>query len=111
MNEETEIKKEKKTRVKKVPKEPKKENVKETIKKKEVKKFKFVALVKYGDKKYIWDSFNRNYKTLSPYFKNKNWINANVKPFESNDGKDCGQLSMAFLMTFNKFKLKCLNIL
>ena len=71
----------------------------------------WLALVKYGNKKYIWDSFARNYKTLSPYFKNKNWINASVKPFEANDGKDCGQLSLSFILSFEKFKLQLLNVI
>ena len=69
----------------------------------------WLSLIKYNDKKYIWDSFARNYKTLSPYFKNKNWVNASVKQFEPNEGKDCGQLSLSFILTFDKFKLKVLN--
>ena len=71
----------------------------------------WLALIKYNDKNYIWDSFARNYKTLSPYIKNKNWINASVKQFESNNGKDCGQLSLSFIVSFDKFKIKCLGIL
>ena len=48
---------------------------------------------------------------LSPYFKNKNWVNASAKQFEPNEGKDCGQLSLSFILTFDKFKIKCLGIL
>ena len=71
----------------------------------------WLGLYKYDNKIYVYDSFGRNYKTLSPHFKNKRWINVNKTIEEADTGKDCGQLSMTFLLTFDKFKLKCVGII
>ena len=71
----------------------------------------WVALFAYKNRKFFFDSFARDYKKLSPNFKHKRWVNVCQVPHESDNSKDCGELSMSFLMTFDKFKLKCLGIL
>ena len=70
------------------------------------------CLFKYQDKFYFYDSFARDYKKLSPFWYNKRWINTN-KPCvdQSINEFDCGPRSVAWLFTFQKYKLKCINIL
>ena len=69
------------------------------------------SIFKYKNRKYFYDSFARDYKSLSPYFKNKKWFNVKNNVDESFAGKDCGQLSMTFLVVFDKYKLKVLNVI
>ena len=71
----------------------------------------WVALFAYKNRKFFFDSFARGDKKLSPNFKHKRWVNVCQVPHESDYAKDCGELSMVFLLTFDKFKLKCLGIL
>ena len=54
------------------------------------------ACYKYKNKHFIYDSFNRNVKNLSKYWKHKNtFINANKDRDQSYEESDCGQRSMA----------------
>jgi hypothetical protein len=72
----------------------------------------WIACYKYNNKTYVYDSFDRDVKTLSKYWKNKhNWINANKDRDQSYDESNCGQRSMAFLISFNKYKTKVINII
>lgn len=52
---------------------------------------------------YVFDTYNRDYKTLSPYFKNKKWIQPEHEIFESVYGSDCGQQCLSFLVCVKKF--------
>lgn len=70
----------------------------------------WIALIKYYNKIYFYDSFGRDYKKLSPLWKTKNWINTH------DDGQciyenTCGQHCLSFILTFLKFHEKCLYIL
>ena len=49
---------------------------------------------------YGYDTFNRDIHKLSPYFRNKRFINANTNRDESYFEKDCGQRSLCFLISF-----------
>ena len=72
----------------------------------------WIACYKYNNKTYVYDSFDRDVKTLSKHWKNKhNWINANKDRDQSYDESNCGQRSMAFLTSFNKYKTKVINII
>ena len=66
----------------------------------------------YQDKIYFYDSFGRDYKILSPFWYTKRWINTNkTRVDQSINEYDCGARSVAWLFTFQKYKLKCINIL
>jgi len=58
------------------------------------------SLIKKNNQIFFYDSFNRDYKKLSKFWVNKNWLLINHKmPEESIYSSDCGQLSCAFLYT------------
>ncbi len=72
----------------------------------------WVACYKYRNKIYCYDSFNRNVKTLSQFWSNqKNWVNANKDRDQSYTEENCGQKSVAWLISFNKYKTKIINII
>jgi hypothetical protein len=71
----------------------------------------WIALYSFNNRKYFYDSFGRDYKKLSPNFKHKRWVIVHDSVDEADSAKDCGQISMAFLMTFDKYKIKCINII
>ena len=71
----------------------------------------WIGITKHDNKIYAFDSFGRKIQKLSLNFKHKKWINVSQTAHESDYGKDCGELSMAFLMTFDKYKIKCINII
>ena len=72
----------------------------------------WIACYKYNGKTYCYDSFDRDIKSLSKYWKNKhNWINANKDRDEAYSENTCGQRSMSFLMTFEIHKTSCLGII
>ena len=71
----------------------------------------WVAFVKYHKKLYGYDSYGRDIHKLSPYFKHKRFINANSTRFESYAEKDCGERSLAFLLSFYKHGDKIINII
>ena len=71
----------------------------------------WVGLFKYRDHYYVFDSFGRDIKTLSKFFKFKNWTNVEHTRRESFKGSNCGQLSMIFCLTFDRYKCKCIGVL
>lgn len=64
------------------------------------------ALIRHNNTTYFYDSFHRNYKKLSPHWKNKKWVmpfkKDNMKE-QSNKSELCGQISLSFILTFIKF--------
>ena len=71
----------------------------------------WIAIVKYKNKIYGFDSFARAVHNLSRYWKHKAIINANHIRNQSFLSYDCGPCSIAFLITFQKYKLKCLRVI
>ena len=71
----------------------------------------WLSCVKYKNKIYSFDSFARNVHKLSPYWKHKAIINANSRRLQSFNENNCGARSIAFLITFQKYKLKCLRVI
>ena len=72
------------------------------------------ACYKYNNKTYVYDSYDRNVKSLSKYWKHKhNWINANADRDQSYNGEsNCGQRSMAWLISAQLYKpYKIINII
>lgn len=69
------------------------------------------GLYKYRDHYYVFDSFGRDYHTLSRYFKFKKWINVEHSRVESFKGSNCGQLSMSFCLIFDRYKRKCIGVI
>ena len=63
----------------------------------------WIACYKYKDKTYCYDSFDRDIKTLSKYWKNNNWINANTDRDQSFNEFNCGQKSIAWLISAHKY--------
>ena len=62
------------------------------------------ALIKYDSYFYFYDSFARDYKILSPFWKTKKWINANTYDIDQSiKEKNCGARCIAWLFTFYKF--------
>ena len=65
----------------------------------------WVACYKYRNKIYMYDTFNRNVKLLSPYWKHKhNIIDANKNRDESFNAKTCGQQCISWLIVAHKYK-------
>ena len=60
---------------------------------------------------YGYDSYNRDIHKLSPYFKYKRFVNANSNRDESFVETDCGQRSVAWLLSFFKHGDKVINII
>ena len=72
----------------------------------------WISCYKYKNKTYVYDSFDRDVKSLSQYWKNKhNWVNANKDRDQSYSSSSCGPYSMAWLMSFNTHKTKINNII
>ena len=76
----------------------------------------WVALYRYkssinGDHYYVFDSFGRDIKTLSKYFRFRKWINVEHIRRESYKQSNCGQLSMSYLLIFDKYKTKCIGVI
>jgi hypothetical protein len=71
----------------------------------------WLSIYKHNNSYYVFDSFGRDVHTLSKYFKHKNWINVNFERFESFKQSNCGQLAVAFLVTFDKYKTKCIGVI
>jgi hypothetical protein len=65
----------------------------------------WVALKKYKNSIYFYDSYKRPYYELSKHWKTKKWIQpqVNAHPDESNYASNCGQLSLSSLYVFNKY--------
>ena len=72
----------------------------------------WIACYKYRKKTYVYDSFDRDVKSLSKYWKNKhNWINANKDSDQSINENSCGQRAMAYLISFSKHGDKIMSII
>ena len=71
----------------------------------------WIGLYKHNNLKYFYDSFARDFRALSPYFKNKRWVNVNNTVDEAIVSQDCGQLAMAFLIIFDKYRTKCIGVI
>ena len=71
----------------------------------------WISLYKYKDHYFVWDSFARDIHTLSKFFRFKKWINVEHPREESFKSSSCGQLSMAWMLLFDKYKLKCIGVI
>ena len=74
----------------------------------------FIKSSKNKDRKpslYAYDSFSRDVHSLSPYFKNRKFINANTNRDQSMVESDCGQRAMAYLISFYKHGDKVMSII
>ena len=71
----------------------------------------FIAFYKRNGKLYAYDSFSRPVKSLSKYWKNKNIVNSNTNRDQSYKEKSCGSRSMAWLISFNKWGHKVIDII
>ena len=71
----------------------------------------WLAIYKYRNKCYVFDSFARDVRLLSRYFRHKHWINVEFNRIESYHQSNCGQLSLAWLIVFDKFKTKCIGVI
>ena len=71
----------------------------------------WLSIIKYKNKIYGFDSFARAVHNLSRYWKHKAIINANHERNQSFLSYDCGPRSITFLITFQKYKLKCLRVI
>jgi hypothetical protein len=69
------------------------------------------GLYKYRNVYYIFDSFGRNIHKLTKFFKNKRWVEIEHRRVESFKSSNCGELSMTFLIIFDKYKLKCKGVI
>ena len=69
------------------------------------------SLYKYKNKYWFYDSYNRNYKSFKTW-KNQKWINANKNIDHAYNGEaNCGQRSMSWLISFDRYKDKIINII
>ena len=70
------------------------------------------AFYKYLGKFYAYDSYNRNVKHLSKWWRNKNIISANTDRDQSyNNENNCGARCISWLIMFDKYKTKIINII
>ena len=71
----------------------------------------WISIYKYNKKFFGFDSYGRRIQTLSKYWKNKrNIINANKERDEPFNGSNCGALSLAYLVIFDKYHDKCIGV-
>ena len=72
----------------------------------------WVSCYKYKNKTYVFDSFDRDCKSLSKFWKHKhNWINANKDRDQAYTEENCGVRCMCWLISFDKHKTKIINII
>ena len=73
----------------------------------------WIACYKYKNKTYVYDSFDRDVKSLSEHWKKKhNWINANKDRDQSYTEENCGQKSLSWLISAEKCKPnKIINVI
>ena len=67
------------------------------------------GIYKYRDHYYVFDSFARDIRTLSRYFKFRKWINIEHTRRESYKQKNCGQLSLCYCIIFDKYKTRIIG--
>ena len=63
----------------------------------------WIAVYKYKNKFWCYDSFNRPVKTLSKYFKNKNIISTNIDRDQSYNEYSCGARSVGWTVLAHKY--------
>ena len=64
----------------------------------------WIALKFYDNNIYFFDTYDRDYKTLSPLWKKNKWKQIRFKKsLEADLDTDCGQRCIAFLMLCNKY--------
>ena len=71
----------------------------------------FIAIHKYRNKTYAYDTFNRDVHSLSNYWRHKSWISANTNRDQSFNEKNCGSRSMAWLISFDKYHEKIIGVI
>ena len=72
----------------------------------------WLACYRYKNKTWVYDSFDRDVKGFSKFFKMKyNWISANTHREQSYNENNCGVRSLAWLIAFDKYKTKIINII
>ena len=73
----------------------------------------WIAVYKYKNKFYFYDTFNRKIQTLSKYFKNiKNVVNANADRDQSFNESNCGARSLSWVILASRYKPdKTMNII
>ena len=72
----------------------------------------WVACYRYRNQTYCYDSFNRDVKTLSQFWsKIKSLVNANKDRDQSYTEENCGSRCVCWLISFNKYKTKVINII
>ena len=71
----------------------------------------WVSLYKYKNKIYYYDSFFRSKEKLNESWKSKNWTNANKDVDQSMNEFNCGSRCMAWLISFQKYKTKIINVI
>ena len=63
----------------------------------------WVACYKYQNKTFVYDSYDRDVKSLSKHWKKKhNWINANKDRDQSYAEENCGERSIRWLISAHK---------
>lgn len=72
----------------------------------------WVSLLPFGDETYFYDSFNRPFTSLSSHWKKKPWIQyIDDSSEQSISEEECGAISMAVILTFDKYgpiSLQCI---
>ncbi len=63
----------------------------------------WIALYKYNNKIFAYDSFSRNVDKLSKFWKNKKWISANKDVDQSANEFNCGPRALCWLISAQKF--------
>lgn len=66
-----------------------------------------MSLYREHDKTYVFDTYNRDYKSLSDDFHNKNWIQIKHEIVEPLHDQNCGQECLAWIATVRKYGIKC----
>ena len=59
----------------------------------------------------FFDSFGRHYTSLSKFWKRKRWSCVEFNRIEAYKSENCGELSVSFLVIFDRFKRRCLGVI
>jgi hypothetical protein len=71
----------------------------------------WISVIKYNNKMYAYDTFNRNIHKVSIFWKNNNWISANKNRDQSYYEYDCGERCISWLISFHKHGPRIINII
>ena len=75
----------------------------------------WVSIYRHKNENFFYDSFGRNIHTLSPYWKHLKVVqeinNKKLERQESYNESNCGQLSLNFLILFDKYKEQILKVI